>query len=132
MTYTVIIGGRSYDLPKKTVKVMEEMDRVASIDSVRGMSIRDKFQALYEFICSLVGEENAKEILGSSNLDEVDLSDVTLTFKKIVDAYDKPLVEYSNQKSRELIGGLPIDKLVELSRIAAQQQNGNKNGLKLC
>ena len=57
MQYTVIINGQSYDLPKKTMKVVEEMDKVAKIDSVKGLSIRDKFKALYDFIVSLVGKE---------------------------------------------------------------------------
>ena len=34
MVYTFIINGRSYDLPKKTVSVMEKMDDVLKVDEV--------------------------------------------------------------------------------------------------
>lgn len=115
MQYTVIINGQSYDLPKKTVKVVEEMDKVATIDSVKGIGIRDKFKKLYDFIVSLVGKENATEILGSDKLDEVDLSEVTLTFKKIMDAYDKPLTDYQADKAREKFSNLPIDQIANLA-----------------
>lgn len=115
MQYTVIINGQSYDLPKKTMKVVEDMDRVAQIDSVKGIGIRDKFKKLFEFIRNLVGEENAKEILGSDNLDEVDLSEVTLAFKQIMDAYDKPIADYQAERTREKFNSLPIDKISNLA-----------------
>ena len=97
MEYTVIINNQSYDLPKKTIKIMEDMEKVSKIDSVKGLGIRDKFKTMFDFIERLVGAENAKEILGSDKLDEVDLCDVTLTFKKIIDAYDRPLIEYQSR-----------------------------------
>lgn len=118
MVYTVIINGQSYDLPKKTMKVVEEMDKVAQIDSVKGLSIREKFKKLYDFIVSLVGKENAVEILGSEKLDEVDLSEVTLTFKKILDAYEKPLDDYEIEKSNSKFSNYPLDKIVELAKVA--------------
>lgn len=118
MVYTVIINGQSYDLPKKTMKVVEEMDKVAQIDSVKGLSIREKFKKLYDFIVSLVGKENAVEILGSEKLDEVDLSEVTLTFKKILDAYEKPLSDYEIEKSNSKFSNYPLDKIVELAKVA--------------
>ena len=118
MNYTVIVNGQSYDLPKKTVKVVEEMDKVAQIDNVKGLGIRDKFKALFDFIGGLVGKEAAKEILGSDKLDEVDLSEVTLTFAKIKDAYDKPLEEYNSEKSFQKLNSLPIEKIVQLADVA--------------
>lgn len=115
MQYTVIINGRSYDLPKKTMNVVEEMDRCAKIDSVKNIGIREKFNQLYKFIKSLVGDDNAKEILGSENLDEVDLSDVTLTFRKIMDAYQKPVSDYNMENARQALANLPIDKITNFA-----------------
>ena len=115
MVDTGIINNQSYDLPKKTVKVMEDMEKVAKIDEAKGMSIRDKFRTMFEFISGLVGKENAKEILGSDNLEEVDLCDVTLTFKKIMDAYDKPLVEYQEQQMEERLRTIPMDKVAGIT-----------------
>ena len=120
MQYTVIVNGQSYDLPKKTMKVVEEMDKVAQIDNVKGIGIRDKFKALFDFIGGLVGKEAAKEILGSVKLDEVDLSEVTLTFAKIKDAYDKPLEDYNTDKSFQKLNSIPTDKIVQLANVANQ------------
>ena len=120
MEYTVIINGQSYDLPKKTMKVVEKMDKVAQIDNVKGIGIRDKFKALFDFIGGLVGKETAKEILGSDKLDDVDLSEVTLTFVKIKDAYDKPLEDYNTDKSFQKLNSIPTDKIVQLANVANQ------------
>ena len=115
MVYTVIINDRSYDLPSKTLKVVEEMERVSKIDEQKGLSIREKYKKLYGFIVGLVGTENANEILGSDNIDEVDLCEVTLTFKKIMDAYDKPLEEYQSQQIEDKLRQLPMDQVSNIT-----------------
>ena len=116
MEYTVIIKDRSYDLPDKTLKVVEEMDTVVRIDGKRGMSIRDKYKRLYDFIVELVGMENAKEILGSDNIEEVDLCEVTLTVKKILDAYEQPLLDYQTQQMEEQLRRVPIEKMAGITQ----------------
>ena len=72
MDYTVIINNRSYDLPKKTVSVMNKLDDVLKVDNLN-IKARQKFEKLHEFVKDILGEANAKEILGSDNLDEIDL-----------------------------------------------------------
>ena len=118
MEYTIIVDGRSYDLPKKTLSVMEKMDDVMKVDSVKGYSVRQKFEKIHRFIKDLVGDDNAKEILGSDNISEIDLSEVTLTAKKIIDAYDKPITDYDLEKSMRKIEGIPIDKIVSVANEA--------------
>ena len=118
MEYTIIVDGRSYDLPKKTLSVMEKMDDVMKVDSVKGYSVRQKFEKIHRFIKDLVGDDNAKEILGSDNISEMDLSEVTLTAKKIIDAYDKPITDYDLEKSMRKIEGIPIDKIVSVANAA--------------
>ena len=118
MEYTIIVDGRSYDLPKKTLSVMEKMDDVMKVDSVKGYSVRQKFEKIHRFIKDLVGDDNAKEILGSDNISEIDLSEVTLTAKKIIDAYDKPITDYDLEKGLRKMDGIPIDKIVSIAKAA--------------
>lgn len=123
MNYTVIVNGHSYDLPKKTIAVMEKLEEVITVDSSKGMGIRDKFGVLHDFIVELVGEKGAKEILGADNLSEADMSDVTLTVKKIVEAYDKPLKDYQMEQSRKALDGIPIEKIIALGNTAGKIGN---------
>lgn len=119
MIYTIINSeGRSYDLPKKTVTVMEALDKVLTVDDRRGMSLRDKYACLHSFVKDILGEENAKECLGAENIDDMDLSELTLTVRKINDAYERPIEEYTNGKLRDKLGNIPMDKITNMVNAA--------------
>lgn len=118
MEYTVIIDGQSYDLPKKTVAVVEKMDEVLKVDSTKGYSVRQKFEKLHVFVKDIVGEEAAREMLGSDNITEIDLSELTLSVRRIIDAYDSPIAAYDAEKSRAKLEGLPIEKIVSVAKAA--------------
>lgn len=120
MNYSVIINDRSYELPKRTIAVAEKLDKVANVDNIRGLSLKDKYAKLYDCVEDLLGHENAVEILGSDNIDEVDLSEVTLAFRKIVDAYNRPMAEYNSERNLAGLRDIPIDKLSVLAKTAEQ------------
>lgn len=114
MIYTVIVNNRSYELPKKTVTVMEDLDQALKIDSNKNLSLREKYAHLHEFVKKSIGEENARSCFGSDNLDEIDLSDLAITVRKIHAAYDKPITDYQMSGMRETIGKIPMDKLASI------------------
>lgn len=116
--YSLNVDRKSYTLPPKNLRVVEEMDRVAQVDTIRGMSVRDKFNTILQFIVDLVGEANANEIFGSTSIEEVDLSMVTVVFRMIVDAYNKPITDYNNRKSNEVFSSIPSDKIDKITRLA--------------
>lgn len=116
-TYSLIVDRKSYTLPPKNIRLVEEMERVASVDTIRGMSTRNKFEEILRFIVDTLGENNAKEILHSVSVDEVDLSMVTVTFRMIIDAYNKPIADYNAKKSNEAFAGIPTDKIREVSKL---------------
>lgn len=123
MEYTIIVNGRSYDLPKKTVAVMEKMDEVLKVDSLKGISVKQKFEKLHTFVKELVGEENAAEMFGSDKLTEIDLSELTLAVRMVIDAYDKPISDYDAEKSKQKLDRLPVDKLVSITKAAQTMTN---------
>ena len=116
-TYLLIVDRKSYTLPPKNISLVEEMERVSRVDTIRGMSTRDKFEEILKFIIGVAGEDNAKEILGSTSVEEVDLSMVTVVFRMIVDAYNKPIADYNARKSNEILSGIPSDKIERLTKL---------------
>lgn len=124
MEYTVIIKGHSYDLPKRTISVMEELDEMAHIDNRKELTLRDKFNRLFKFISKLVGKEAAIEILGTDNVNEMDTSEITIAFQKIVDAYQRPIREYQLSQADDALGSMPIDELKALKEIIDSQKVG--------
>ena len=125
MEYTIIINDRSYDLPKKSLSVVERLDAVLKVDSTN-IPVRQKFEKLHSFIKGLVGDEAAKEMFGSENLSEIDLSELTLAVRKVVDAYDKPIRDYDAEKSARAFDGLPIDKIVSMAKATEKMVNVTK------
>ena len=119
MTYTIISDDmQSYDLPGKTLKVVEKIEELMKADTNKNLSIREKYKKLHSFVIDMLGKESAKEILGSDKLDDMDMSVLTITCKKIVDAYEKPVEEYSNSKMQQVLEDIPLDKVTELIKVA--------------
>ena len=115
MVYTVISEDmQSYDLPGKTLKVVEKIEDVLKNDARKDLSIREKYKRLHAFVVDILGKEVAKEFLGTDKLDEMDLSVLSITAKKIMDAYDRPVDEYNRNRVQQSIDEIPLDKVTEL------------------
>lgn len=131
MVYTVIINNQSYDLPKKTLAITEKLENVIRTDTRSGVPLREKYKATYDCVADLIGRENIVEALGAS-IDDCDVNDITLTFRKIVDAYNKPLEDYKTDKGLSELNSLPLDKLMALVDAAKQVDklgtSARKNG----
>ena len=128
--HTIIVDGRSYDLPKKDLNVAKKIDEVLKVDSTKGYTIDQKFNKLHVFAKDNLGDDTATEILGSSNLAEIDLSDLTLTVRKIIDGYEKPIADYQAEKAREKIGNLPLSEITAMTKAA--QTVANTQLMKSC
>lgn len=115
MEYTVIINNISYDLPKKTIDVVDKVDTILKVDA-SNLNVRQKYEKLHRFTKDILGDDNTKEILGSENLSDVDLSELTLTVRMIIDAYDKPISDYDYEKRNRSLESLPIEKIASLSK----------------
>ena len=122
MIYTVIINDRSYDLPKKTLAITEALEQTANVDEL-SIPTREKYRKVLDCVISLLGKEAVAEALGSTELNEVDLSEVTIAFRKIVDGYNKPVQDYVNASGRGALDGMPIDQMANLANAATKILN---------
>ena len=120
MEYTVIVNGQDYSLPKKTLKVATELDKLIKAESDLKSGSADKYRKQYDFVRFLLGDEVSKEIFRTDDINAIDFPDVTLTVKRIMDAYDKPLNDYDIEKSRNTLSEIPLDKVVELAKVAKE------------
>lgn len=111
MEYTVIINNRNYELPKKTLEVMEKLDDVLKVDSIKGLGVRQKYERIHKFVKDIFGEEKAVEMLGSDNLSELDTSELALIVIKVNEAYEKPVTDYKQEMTMRRFSGLPIEKM---------------------
>lgn len=118
MIYTIIASNsQSYDLPPKTIDVMEELAKIIKIDDDKKLSIRQKYQKLFEFVNDIIGSDNTAEILGGKSVDEIDVGELELLILKIQDAYNDVITDYRTAKLRESFSSIPADKLAALTEI---------------
>lgn len=122
MIYTVIINDRSYDLPKKTLAITEALEQTAKVDELN-IPTREKYRKVLDCVISLLGKEAVVEALGSTDLNDVDLSEVTIAFRKIVDAYNRPVQDYVNASGRGALEGMPLQEMTALANAATQILN---------
>lgn len=122
MIYTVIINDRSYDLPKKTLAITEALEQTAKVDELN-IPTREKYRKVLDCVIGLLGKDAVVEALGSADLNEVDLSEVTIAFRKIVDGYNKPVQDYVNASGRGALDGMPIDQMTNLANAATKILN---------
>ena len=122
MIYTVIINDRSYDLPKKTLAITEALEQTAKVDELN-IPTREKYRKVLDCVIGLLGKDAAVEARGSADLNEVDLSEVTIAFRKIVDGYNKPVQDYVNASGRGALDGMPIDQMTNLANAATKILN---------
>ena len=118
MIHTVIIDGKSYDLPKKTLVIAGKLDDVLRVDSANGLSVRQKYEKLHTFVKDILGQEESQEIFGTSILDEVDLSELTIITRKIIDGYERPITEYQIEQNMAKINNLPMRQLESITKMA--------------
>ena len=126
MVYTIISDDmQSYDLPARTIKLVEKFEALEKFDALPDVSIREKFKRLHSFIIEMLGKDVAREFLGGDKLDEIDTNLLTLTYKKIVDAYEKPLNEYNTAKVQHSLDEIPLDRMTELIK-ATEDMKGKR------
>lgn len=118
MIYTIISDEmQSYDLPPKTIKVIEKIEELEITDARRDISIRDKYKKLHAFIIDILGKTTAKEFLKGDKFDEIDMSLLTITYKKIIDAYERPINDYAMGRVQQQLEDIPLEKVTELIKV---------------
>lgn len=111
MKYTINEDGKIYELPKFSVKISEDMERVENLDS---KSIREKLKKRYDFCFKILGKENTEEIIGTFL--DADPNIINMVYMDIATAYNSPLQKFEAEKQSEIIDNLNIQQYEELLR----------------
>lgn len=130
MIYTIIASnGQSYDLPAKTIAVMDSLNNILKIDQT-DLGLKQKYQKILEFAVNVLGDEAVKEILGSDKVNEIDVGELELIILKIKAAYDKPIEEYRTEQLENSLEGIPTEKLVALTKAVNTINSTNVTAIK--
>ena len=130
MIYTIIASnGQSYDLPAKTIAVMDSLNNILKIDQT-DLGLKQKYQKILEFAVNVLGAEAVKEILGSDKVNDIDVGELELIILKIKAAYDKPIEEYRTEQLENSLEGIPTEKLLALTKAVNTINSTNVTAIK--
>lgn len=94
----MIFDGREFDLIPKTMKVARQIEKTE-----QSATITEAYRNEYETLKMTIGTEAVAEILGTSNLEEIDLTKMVAVYNAMIDGYDAPLAELERAKEEEIL-----------------------------
>ena len=105
---------KEYELVKKTMKIARMID-----NAEQAVTVTAAYKAEYDLIVAVIGKDAAKEILGTSSLEEVDLNEVVKLYSAIIEGYDKEINEEQRRRDEEMFDSAIFDKIDKLAKNAA-------------
>ena len=120
MTYKANFEGNIIDLPDYSFNIADKLERQESVNSGNS-KLKDKCKSMYDLITDLIGAELTTTLLGKFN--ESDPNRINILYLSIINAYNKPLQDFSESSVDDKINMEQIDKIVSLVSALEKAQN---------
>lgn len=82
------LQGQAFELPKMTLKLSAEMDKVAAAQGGT-----ERFKAEYEFVKKVLPKEYVDARLDGKRIEDVDLVELSVMYNELNTSYAKPVLE---------------------------------------
>lgn len=117
MEYTLQINNREYELPKKTLAVEEKIEKIKKLCKDSKITTRTQYENKLNFITEMVGEDNAKEIFESNdiNIAEMDLGEIDAAYRGVLDGFARPDRETVAKENLKVLGNPMIQQMLSIA-----------------
>jgi len=109
---TLFYNGKRYDLPKKTMAIVEKEDLMHT----KSASLVEAYQKQFDYIKALFSEEVINDIFGTSDLDEIDMTELTLVCNMVHSAYMQKIVEHQKKESEMMANNKALEKIISVGK----------------
>lgn len=99
-----------YELPKKTMAIN---DKIEAVNNAKTTKIA--YSAMMDFVVTGLGKDKVKEILGTTDINKVDLVQLNMLSNDIVMAYDDMIQQPQIDKINNILSNLPLDNLANVA-----------------
>lgn len=99
-----------YELPKKTMALN---DKIEAVNNAKTTKIA--YTAMMDFVVYGLGKDKIKEILGTTDVNKVDLIKLNMLSNDIVMAYDDMVQQPQIDKINNILSNLPLDNLANVA-----------------
>lgn len=103
-------NGIEFDLPKKTMALN---DRIESVN--KATTTKDAYIRMFDLLIYALGDEKVVELLGSKNINDVDLIELQKIVDSILLEYDKALQENQLKYFEELANSSAVQNAIKIA-----------------
>lgn len=107
---SIIWEGKEIALEKLTLKLA----RVIEAAEYAG-SVQDAYAKQHDLVKMAIGAAKAKELLGTSNLEDVDLVTLTLLYNEITSGYEKRIADQRQEMDERAINSPTVQAIGDLA-----------------
>ena len=118
MSYKVTINNKTLELPKCTLAIEEMVEKIRDTEKEVGKGTTRKrtlVEQMLEFVCMCIGEEQAKDVLNYTDIEDIDTKDLEIAVNRILNSYSTKLTNEQITITRKTI--TDIDKTLKADNI---------------
>lgn len=115
----VILKDKNYVLPVKTLSIVEKIEQLLLLEEAyKNKQIRavECFTAEYNFIVELLGNETVLAYLGTQDLQEVDIDNVSIAAIKIIQSYNEKIEKAQLDVAQQKLNSPIVQQAIKLSK----------------
>lgn len=109
----IYFNGKEYELAKKTMKTARMIDATE-----QAQSVTEAYKGEYDVIIHALGKDAVREILGTSDLEAVDLNQMVKVYNAVIDGYDRELIEEQRRRDEAVFDTELFEKFDKLAKNA--------------
>lgn len=108
--------GKAYEIPPKTIEVLKAEDACNAYHATHEEAYRAKF----DYLKTVLTDEQIESMLGSVDIEQVDLMEVLYIVNLIDEEYSRRTNEQTMKKARTLMNDKAIKSLIDASNAVSK------------
>lgn len=113
--------GHNYELPKKTMALNDKIEAVNNAKTTN-----EAYRRMLDFVSYGLGEDKVKELLGTNDIMEMDLTRLNILADAIVIGYDNIVHQQQLEQANKIANSNAIKNVIEMGKSAQLLQQLNK------
>lgn len=114
-------NSESHELPKKTMALN---DKIEAVNNAKTTS--EAYRKMMDFVVCALGEEKTKKLIETTDIMEVDLTELNKLADAIVIGYDQEVNQQRIEQANRVADSKAIKNLIEAGKSAQYLQSVNK------
>ena len=104
-------NGEEHKLP---IKTMSLNDKIEAVNNAK--TTKEAYTKMMDFVVAGLGKDKVDELLGTHNVNKVDLTELNILSNAIVNGYDDKVAEKQLERADRVANSDAIDRLIQVGK----------------